>query len=356
MREQENFVRERPSRAYGLDNERVMQLIDELLEKVEPYSNRDILRDIFITAVKMALDGCDRGDAKIARTSIKELRYAFRVFAAYRQVPKVSIFGSARTAPDHSDYRTAVEFGRQMAEAGFMVITGAGPGIMEAGHDGAGQAKSFGLNIRLPFEQAANPVITGDRKLINFRYFFTRKLFFVKESDAIVLMPGGFGTHDEGFETLTLIQTGKSEIRPIVMLDSPGGGYWKGWFEFIDRQMVSRGFISPEDLSLFKVTDSVDEARDEILRFYRRYHSARFVDHRRKLVLRLKSEPDEMLVGALNERFQDILVDGRIEVSEPFPEERDEPKLLALPRLALSFDQRQYSRLRQLIDSINKFV
>jgi uncharacterized protein (TIGR00730 family) len=356
MREQENFVRERSSRAHRVNSERVMQLIDQLLEELEPYSNRDILRDIFLTGVKMALDGCDRGDAKITRTSIKELRYAFKVFASYRSVPKVSIFGSARTVPGHGDYATAAEFAKKMAESGFMVITGAGPGIMEAGHEGAGPARSFGLNIRLPFEQAANPVILGDHKLINFRYFFTRKLFFVKESNAIVLMPGGFGTLDEGFETLTLVQTGKSEIMPIVMLDSPGGEYWKDWYAFINKQMVGGGFISPEDLSLFKITDSVDEACEEIRRFYRRYHSARFVDHRRKLVLRLKSEPDQRLVAALNEKFQDILVEGNIETSEAFPEERDEPKLLALPRLSLSFDQRQYSRLRELIDAVNRFA
>jgi len=355
MREQENLERERSRRAYAVNDEKVAAAIEELLQELRPYSNADILRDIFITAVKMAKDGADRGDAKIIRTAMKELRYAFRVFAAYRDYPKVSIFGSARVLEGQPEFEVAREFGAKMAEAGYLVVTGAGPGIMAAGHLGAGQAKSFGLNIRLPFEQLPNPTINGDRKLLNFRYFFTRKLFFVKESEAIVLMPGGFGTLDEGFEVLTLVQTGKSEIKPVVMLDVPGGSYWKDWFAFIEKQMLRRGFISPEDRALFCLTDNVDKAVSEIQTFYRFYHSARFVDHRRKLVLRLKQPPDPRLLGALNEKFHDIVVEGKIELAEPFPEERDEPRLLKLPRLAFAFDQRQYARLRQLIDTVNRF-
>jgi len=355
MRDGENLQREPSRRAYAIDNEKLAGLIDGLLAELAPYSNVDILRDVFVTAVKMAQEGADRGDAKIIRTTMKELRYAFRVFAPYRDYPKVSIFGSARVLPDQKEFETGRELGMKMAEAGYLVITGAGPGIMAAGHLGAGQAKSFGLNIRLPFEQAPNPTMVGDRKLINFRYFFTRKLFFVKESRAIVLMPGGFGTLDEGFEALTLIQTGKSEIKPIVMLDAPGGQYWKDWFGFIDRQMLQRGFISPEDRSLFCVADNVDSAVAEIKTFYRLYHSSRFVDHRRRLVLRLKQPPDARLLELLNEKFQDIRVEGNFECCDPYPEERDEPKLMKLPRVAFAFDQRQYGRLRQLIDTINRF-
>ncbi len=355
MRDGENLRREPSKPAKAVDKEKVCALIDQLLEELAPYRHVDILRDFFLAGVQMAQEGADRGDAKIIRTAAKELRYAFRVFARYSKHSKVSIFGSARVVPGHPEFETAREFGRRMAEEGYLVITGAGPGIMAAGHLGAGQKKSFGLNIRLPFEQSPNPTIDGDRKLINFRYYFTRKLFFVKESEAIVLLPGGFGTLDEGFEVLTLVQTGKSEIKPIVMLDAPGGTYWSDWFQFVDRQMLQRGFISPEDRALFHITDDVEAAVSEIKAFYRAYHSSRFVDHRRKLVLRLKQEPDAQLLRSLNERFRDILVDGRIEMSDPFPEERDEPKLANLPRIALAFDQRQFGRLRQLIDTLNRF-
>ncbi len=355
MREQEDLQREPARRPYAVNDEKVAAVIEELLQELQPYSNADILRDVFVTAVKMAEDGADRGDAKIIRTAIKELRHAFRVFAPYRDYPKVSIFGSARAVEGQPEFEVARQLGSKMAAAGYLVITGAGPGIMAAGHLGAGQAKSFGLNIRLPYEQLPNRTISGDRKLINFRYFFTRKLFFVKESEAIVLMPGGFGTLDEGFEVLTLIQTGKSELKPVVMLDVPGGSYWKDWFRFIEKQMLRRGFISPEDRALFCLTDSIETAVSEIQTFYRSYHSSRFVDQRRKLVLRLKQPPDAGLLNELNMKFQDIIVEGKIELTGPFPEERDEPKLLKLPRLALAFDRRNYARLRQLIDTVNRF-
>jgi len=267
MRERQEPDRERTGYAYSVGNETISRLIDEILEELKPFPSDDLIREIMVTAVKLAQEGSDRGDLKIIRTTIKELRYAFKVFAKYRDRPKITVFGSARTPPDHPAYQAAFAFGRMMAEAGYMVITGAGPGIMAAGHEGAGQDFSVGLNIRLPFEQAPNETIDGDEKLINFRYFFTRKLFFVKESYALVLMPGGFGTHDEGFETLTLIQTGKSAMKPVVMLDEPGGGYWRQWLSFIEQQVLGRGYISPEDMSLFYVTDSLEAARDEIRRF-----------------------------------------------------------------------------------------
>ncbi|HJZ59985.1 MAG TPA: TIGR00730 family Rossman fold protein, partial [Gemmataceae bacterium] len=221
------------------------------------------------TADKLLRDHASRGDVKLMATAVRELRYCFKVFAAYRGKRKAAVFGSARTKPDHPAYRGAEAFGRGMAENGWMVITGAGGGIMEAGHRGAGRDGSFGLNIILPFEQSANTVVQGDPKLVTLRYFFTRKLMFIKESDAVVLFPGGFGTHDEAFEALTLIQTGKSHIFPIVMVDEPGGDYWKLWRRFIEEGLLNRGYISPHDLSLFRVTDSVGEAVRDVTGFYR---------------------------------------------------------------------------------------
>ncbi len=354
MRGQWDLDRERTGYGYSVENQTISNLIDEILDELGPCASDDLIREIIVTAVKLAQEGSDRGDLKIIRTTIKELRYAFKVFAKYRDRPKITVFGSARTSPNDPAYRAAFEFGRMMAEAGYMVITGAGPGIMAAGHEGAGQDSSIGLNIRLPFEQAPNETIDGDEKLINFRYFFTRKLFFVKESYALVLMPGGFGTHDEGFETLTLIQTGKSAMKPVVMLDEPGGGYWKQWLSFVEEQVLGRGYISPEDMSLFYVTDDPQAARDEIRRFYRIYHSARYVEHRAKLALRLNQPVGPEVIDVLNERFADILVNGRIEQGEAFPEERDEVDLLNLKRLIIPFDQRQFGRLRQLIDTLNQ--
>ncbi|MBI4447016.1 MAG: TIGR00730 family Rossman fold protein [Acidobacteria bacterium] len=341
--------------SYTVEDEKLARQILELLEELKPYPNLELLRELFVTGVKLAQDNCARGDLKIIRTAIKEMRYAFRVFLHYRGIPKVSIFGSARCVPGDPEFETAVEFGKRMAEAGYMVITGAGGGVMAAGHLGAGRERSFGLNITLPFEQLANETITKDKKLINFRYFFTRKLFFVKESDAIVLMPGGFGTLDEGFEALTLIQTGKNDPTPVVMLDRPGGTYWRQWYQFIQGAMMERGFISPEDKSLFYITDSVEDACAEIRRFYRRYHSSRYVNNRQKLLLRLKEPAPEALVAKLNETFHDILVKGTIESVSPFPEESDEPDSWELPRLALAFDQRHFGRLRELINMINSY-
>ncbi len=233
---------------------------ESILETDATESIDDFVAQIKETADKLTKDGCSRGDAKLLATAFKELRHCFRVFAAYRSRRKVTVFGSARTKPDHPAYLAAVAFGKQIADAGYMVITGAAAGIMEAGHVGAGRENSFGLNIMLPFEQSANPVILDDPKLMNMRYFFTRKLAFVKESDAIALFPGGFGTHDEAFESLTLIQTGKSHIFPLVLVDEPGGDYWRSWQRFVDDDLLQRGYISPDDRSLYRITDSVEDA------------------------------------------------------------------------------------------------
>jgi uncharacterized protein (TIGR00730 family) len=313
--------------------------VSELIERIKESTD------------KLANDQASRGDLKILSRTLKELRYAFKVFAPYRRIRKVTVFGSARTLADHPAYRQAVAFGHEMSRNGWFVITGASTGIMEAGHVGSGREHAMGLNILLPFEQAANQVIAGDPKLVHMKYFFTRKLMFVKETDAVCLLPGGFGTLDEGLEVLTLLQTGKHDIMPIVLLDEPGGGYWSSFQEFIEKQLLARGMISPDDLSLYKLTDNVDEAVSEILRFYRVFHSLRYV--RSNLVLRLQKKPSEALLESINKDFADIVLAGRIEAGPPLPEEQDDPELADLPRLIFQFDRRNYGRLRQLINRIN---
>lgn len=343
-----------PSRSFDVESPQLSTLVDRLIEELGNYPHPEILREILVTGVKLANDEASKGDIKILRSAVKEMRHAFRVFAHYKDIPKVTIFGSARSLPSDPEFEVAVELGRRLASEGMMVITGAGSGVMGAGHLGAGREKSFGLNILLPFEQEANPTIANDEKLINFRYFFTRKLFFVKESCALVLMPGGFGTHDEGFECLTLIQTGKSSPLPVVMLDKPGGDYWKAWQTFVETHLAGRGFISSEDTSLYRIADDVEDVCQEIKTFYRRYHSSRYVNFKTTLVIRLREALAESHIAALNREFSDILTSGKIEACEPFPEERDEPELLELPRISLPFNQRHFGRLRQLIDAINR--
>jgi uncharacterized protein (TIGR00730 family) len=283
---------------------------------------------------------------------LRELRYAFKVFSPYRTRRKVTVFGSARTRPEEPAFQQAVAFGKAMAEAKWLVVTGAASGIMEAGHLGAGRENSMGLNIMLPFEQEANPVIAGDPKLVHMKYFFTRKLMFVKECDAVCLLPGGFGTLDEGLEVLTLLQTGKRDMVPVVFLEQPGGDFWSAFQEFVHDRLLGRRMISPEDLSLYKLTDRVDEAVAEILSFYHVYHSMRYV--RNKLVLRLQTAPSNALLAQIHEQFGDITHDGKFTVGGPLPEEQDEEALEKLPRLIFRFNRRNLGRLRQLFDCINR--
>jgi uncharacterized protein (TIGR00730 family) len=326
---------------------------DEALpEDRHPVGIEQLAQQLKETADKLIRDHANRGDVKLLSTALKELRYAFKVFAPYRGRRKVTVFGSARLPADNPAYLQAVEFSRRMAEAGYMVITGAASGIMEAGHVGAGRENSIGVNILLPFEQSANSIIAGDVKLMHLKYFFTRKLLFVKESDAVALFPGGFGTLDEGFEVLTLVQTGKSHIFPIVMLDEPGGTYWKILDSFIKNVLLERKLISPADLALFKVTDSVEEAVAEILGFYRVYHSMRYV--RGDLVLRLQRPLPEPLLRRLNTEFADILQAGTFEQTGALAEEANDPHVAGLPRLRFRFDRRSLGRLRLLIDTINR--
>jgi uncharacterized protein (TIGR00730 family) len=316
-----------------------------------PVGIEQLVQQIHETADKLLRDKANRGDVKLLNTALKELRYAFKVFGPYRQRRKVTVFGSARLKADHPACQAAVEFGRKSAAAGFMVITGAASGIMEAGHVGAGRENSIGVNILLPFEQSANPIIAGDNKLMHLKYFFTRKLLFVKESDAIALFPGGFGTQDEGFEALTLVQTGKSPLIPILMVDEPGGDYWKRWLGFIEEVLLRRGMISPADMALFKVTDSVDEAVAEMLHFYQVYHSMRYVGP--DLVLRLKQRLSDALLERIRREFSDIVVSGTFEQTVALPQEATDPHVADLPRLRFRFDRRNLGRLRMLINTIN---
>ena len=328
--------------------------IQELIQSKGGGHNEAEVADIIENALKLLTDVKDSGDIKVIQTALRELRYAFRVFAPYHQKRKVTIFGSARTKPESVEYQQAIEFGQKAVKAGFMVITGAGPGIMQAGHEGAGPENSFGANIRLPWEQGANPVIAQDKKLVTFKYFFTRKLTFIRHSDAIVLFPGGFGTMDEGYEAITLMQTGKSQLMPLVLVDKPGGTYWKTWDKNIREHLLRDQLISPDDLNLYQITDNTDEAVKIVTRFYRNFHSTRFV--RDLLIIRLKNTPAATAVEAMNEDFADIIVEGGqpFRVIAPTEEEVADKDRLELPRLAFSFNRRDYGRLRQLVDVLNR--
>jgi len=325
--------------------------IQELIAFKGGGHNEAQVADLIENALKLLADVKDTGDARVIQTALRELRYAFRLFAPFAHVRKVTIFGSARTQPDQVEYQQAVDFGRKIAKAGFMVITGAGPGIMQAGHEGAGPENSFGVNIRLPWEQSANAVIREDKKLATFKYFFTRKLIFIRHSDAIVLFPGGFGTLDEGYEALTLMQTGKSQLMPLVLVDPPGGTYWKTWDKNIREHLLRNQLISPDDLNLYRITDNTDEAVKIITRFYRNYQSTRFV--RDLLVIRLKNAPADSALAALNEDFADIINGEPVKRIQPTPEEVEGGDSLDLARIAFGFNRHDYGRLRQLIDVLN---
>jgi uncharacterized protein (TIGR00730 family) len=332
------------------DDDLDARLVD-LLDAAGATDDRDQLFEILASAVLLAGDGPDRLDLKITNAAIKEMREAFQMFAPYRDVSKVTIFGSARTRPDDPLYAQTHDLAAALADLGWMIITGAGPGIMAAGMEGAGRERAIGVLIRLPFEGGANDVIAGDDKLIEMKYFFTRKLMLIKESAAFVALPGGFGTLDETFELFTLVQTGKAMPVPIVLLDTPGGTYWKGWERFIVEEVAGNGMISAEDESLYLVTDSVSEAVEEIERFSRNYHSLRMVGDR--LVIRLHAPPTREELDGLTEEFGDILTSGRIERTKPFPPEVSGQDHLDLPRIVLRFDNHGFGRLRSLIDALN---
>ena len=328
--------------------ERIRQLVADSGAEKSP----ELIEEMIVTALKMGRDRMGTGDLKLMSRSLKEMRYAAKVFSEYRQYRKVCVFGSARVPPSEGQYIAAEEFARAMVAQNYMVITGGGDGIMGAAQLGAGRDHSFGLNIRLPFEQHANVTIEGDKKLINFNYFFTRKLNFVKETHAMALFPGGFGTMDETFEVLTLMQTGKAQIMPVVLLDKPDGSYWETWLKFLTEHLYRFGYIGEEDFSLFKRMRSVEEAVQAIVQFYSVYHSARWVGD--QLSIRLNRKLAASAVAELNRQFGDLVRVGEIVQSSALRQEKNETEIWELPRLILTPHRRSFGRFRQLIDSINE--
>lgn len=328
-------------------DQRIRQLVADWGAEKSP----ELVEELIMTALKMSRDGMGTADLKLMNRSLKEMRYAAKVFAGYRDFRKVCVFGSARTLSTEPEFKVAEEFARLMVAQNYMVITGGGDGIMGAAQRGAGREHSFGLNIRLPFEQRANETIHGDAKLINFNYFFTRKLNFVKETHALALFPGGFGTMDEGFEVLTLMQTGKARIIPIVLVDRPNGSYWETWMKFLTEHLYKLGLIGQEDFFLFKIVHDAPAAVREIVNFYSVYHSARWVGDR--LVLRLNHRLPETALADLNHKFADLVRTGEIVQGTALRQEKNEPAIWDLPRLVLAPHRRAFGRFRQLIDAIN---
>jgi uncharacterized protein (TIGR00730 family) len=354
--EQSQETAEAPHHVSRADLTEVHAAANSLVEALGRVEDGDLIAEIVANSLKLLRDNTNRGDIKLFNKSFKELRYSLKIFSPYRDVRKAAIFGSARTPMDDPDYVAAAEFGKQMVEHGWMVITGAGGGIMAAGHGGAGAKPSFGLAIRLPWEQKTNEFIAGDPKLINFKYFFTRKLMFLRSSHAVVLFPGGFGTMDEGFEVLTLIQTGKSVPMPIVMVDRPGGQFWHAWQEYVQNHLLGRKLISPEDRDLYYITDNVEDAVREVAGFYKNFHSIRYF--RDDLIIRLQKAPDEKQLDQIRGEFADIIQPGgtNYKVSTALPIEADEAALASLPRLVFGFNKRDHGRLRVLINLLNGLV
>lgn len=342
-----------PRRTAQLHDPRVLEHLNEAIRLMGADPTElpgEMVRETMQTALRMLSDGADTGQHKLVARSLRELRYAMKIFNNYRGVRKVSIFGSARTSMDHEDYKIAVQFARAITQAQWMVITGAGDGIMKAGHEGAGVKNSFGVSIRLPFETNSNDVIIGDPKLMTFRYFFTRKLIFVSQCDALALFPGGFGTLDEAFEVLTLVQTGKAPMIPIVMVEPPGSGYWEHFDVWVRDHLLAQKLISPPDLNLYHIFNDPEEAALHVLRFYSNYHSHRNVGHR--FVIRILRPISPSQIDRLNEEFKDLVADGKIEQTGIL---EGEDAHHHLPRIVFTSTKRDYGRLRLLIDRLNQF-
>jgi uncharacterized protein (TIGR00730 family) len=332
----------------------VDEAIDKLMELAGNIRSPELVREMVLTALKAGQEEKDRGAVKLMNSALKEMRFTSKIFGRYRDMRKITVFGSARTRPEERVYKMAYLLGRQIADSGYMAITGGGPGIMQAVNEGAGPEHSFGVKIRLPFEQKANPVLEGNPRLIIYKYFFNRKVAFVKEAHAVVLFPGGFGTLDEAMETLTLLQTGKRDPIPLVFLDEPGGTYWSRCIQFFEERLLREGYINPSDFYLFEQVDSVEETMERIGLFYHRYHSLRYVQG--QLVIRITSPIDPVSVRMLREKFSDILApEGKMVLSGPLPAEADEPEIADLQRLVIDFDRRSFGKLRNLIDAINRF-
>ena len=328
--------------------------IDDLMKLAGPVCCSDIVREMILAALKASIEEAEQADLKLMNSTLKEMRFTSKIFGPYRTVRKVTVFGSARTNPEEPVYKMAQLLGRELAEADYMVITGGGPGIMQAINEGAGSEHSFAVNIRLPFEQKPNPVVEGNPRSITYKYFFNRKVAFLKEACAIVLFPGGFGTLDEAMETLTLIQTGKHDPVPLILVDEPGGTYWRKWFQFCEEELMKQGYISPSDFYLFERVTSPSEAVKSINLFYSRYHSLRYIE--KQVAIRLMSGMKQASVEALKDQFQNILTpQGSIYLSGPLPEEGDEPEIAHLPRLIVDFNRKDFGMLRRLIDAINSY-
>lgn len=338
---------------FSADNGAVDLAINQLIGLAGPIGQPAIVREMIIAALKAGRENSQLADLKVMCSTLKEMRYTSKVFGAYRAARKVTVFGSARTPAGDPLYRMAREFGAQAAAAGFMVITGGGPGIMQAANEGAGPEMSFGVGIRLPNEQKSNPVLNGSPRDITYKYFFNRKLAFIKEACAVALFPGGFGTLDEAMEALTLLQTGKRYPLPVVLMDRPGDGYWSGWMEFMRRHLAAAGYIGPGDDAFFHHTHDAHAAVEHIKEFYRRFHSLRFVDG--KAVIRMTDGLEPSRLEALRAEFADILVaGGTLRLSAALPKERDEPELAGLPRLVVDYNKRDFARLRRFIDAVNR--
>ena len=332
----------------------VDKAIDQLMELACNINHPEIVREMILAALKAGQEENKKADLKLMNSTLKEMRFTSKIFGPYHNVRKVTVFGSARTQPDEAVYKLAQLFGRKLVEAGYMVITGGGSGIMQAVNEGAGPEYSFGINIRLPFEQKPNPILEGNPRLIVYKYFFNRKVAFLKEASAIALFPGGFGTLDEAMETLTLLQTGKRDPIPLILIDEPGGTYWARWLKFLEEELLAKDYINASDSYLFECVTSVDIAVERINRFYHRYHSLRYVEN--QLVIRLTSNIDLQSVRELKDLFSDILIPGGdIYLSSPLPEESDEPEIANLPRLVMDFNRKNFGRLRSLIDTINSY-
>lgn len=339
-----NFVR---------NDQKTEELIESLLASVGGVKHKEVVREMLICALKAGQETSYLPDLRMLNSTMKEMRYTNKVFSPYRHKKKVTIFGSARTAADDFSYRTCLEFSRKLAEKGYMIITGGGPGIMQAGNEGAGSENSFAVNIFLPFEQAPNIIMAKTPRLITYKYFFNRKVAFVKESDAIAVFPGGFGTLDEAMEVFTLIQTGKTTPKPLLLIDDDSG-YWEDWLDFIKMKLLGRGFISADDFSILTITRDVDEAVKVIDDFYSNYHSHRFVNG--KLVIRLNRTLTDTQVASLEAAFPEIIAAGsKIRKSDPLPEEFDEPETYHLARLVLDFDHHHYGLLIAFIRQLNLF-
>jgi len=339
---------------FSRTNGPVDEAIEQLMALAGPLCCPELVREMILAALKAGREKAEEADLKLMNSTLKEMRFTSKVFGPYRNIRKVTVFGSARTNPEESVYKMARLLGQKLAEAGYMVITGGGAGIMQAVNEGAGPDYSFAVNIRLPHEQKPNPVVEGNPRLIMYKYFFNRKVAFLKEASAVVLFPGGFGTLDEVMETLTLLQTGKHDPLPLILVDEPGGTYWLKWIQFFGEELLTQDYVNVSDFYLFERVDSVDAAVGSINHFYRRYHSLRYAE--KQLVIRLSSGIDPKSVEELKERFQDILTPGgSMYISGPLPAEADEPEIADLPRLIVDFNREDFGRLQYLIEAINSY-